>query len=133
MNIIKISFLFQYRRIFQSDLVRRICKWTIAYVIVWAAVQDIVLGLACVPISFIVPSTAKWCLNTLPIWYFSSALSIGSDVAIFMIPLPSVLKLQLPRRQKFLVFGIFCLGFLYVSYLIPPFCLKDRRSVRAAD
>ncbi len=102
----------QYRRIFQSELIRRICFWVMAYVVVWAVVQDLVLGLTCVPLSFLIPSTASWCLDTLPLWYFSSAMSIASDAAIFTIPLPSVWNLQLPRKQRLLVFGIFCLGFL---------------------
>ncbi len=112
MNVIKISFLLQYYRIFQSTTYRRLCIGMMTYVAVWAVVQGTLLGLACVPISYIVPSTADWCLSTLPIWYFSSAMNMATDTAIFMIPLPSVVRLQLPRRQKIVVFGVFCLGFL---------------------
>lgn len=112
MNVIKISFLLQYYRIFHSDIIRKICFWMMAFVVVWAIAQGTLLGLTCVPIALIIPSTSGWCLNTLPVWYFSSAMNIASDSAIFMIPLPSVLKLQLPRRQKIVVFGIFCVGFL---------------------
>ncbi|EFQ31495.1 hypothetical protein CGRA01v4_11092 [Colletotrichum graminicola] len=111
MNVAKVSFLLQYRRIFVDRVVRRVCAWAMAYVAVWACVQATLLGLSCLPISFIVPSTAGFCLDTLPIWYFSSAMSLITDLAIFCIPLRSVLQLQLPRKQKFMLFGIFCLGF----------------------
>lgn len=112
MNVIKISFLFQYRRIFNLKWVQRICFWTMLYVGAWCIVQAILLGLSCLPISFIQPKTAGICLDTLPIWYFSSGMSMLLDIAIFAIPLPAVLKLQLPFKQKIMVLGIFSLGFL---------------------
>ncbi|KAK1589935.1 uncharacterized protein LY79DRAFT_650259 [Colletotrichum navitas] len=111
MNVAKLSFLLQYRRIFVDRVVRRVCAWAMVYVAAWACVQATLLGLGCLPISFIVPSTAGFCLDTLPIWYFSSSMSLATDLAIFCIPLRSVLQLQLPRKQKVMLFGIFCLGF----------------------
>ncbi len=112
MNIIKISFLLQYRRIFQSERLRKICLGAIAYVVVWGVVQEIISSLACLPISFIEPSSKAWCLDTLAIWYFSSAMSLATGFMIFLLPLPSVLALPLPRRQKILLLSIFLLGFL---------------------
>ncbi|KAH6855567.1 hypothetical protein B0I37DRAFT_58362 [Chaetomium sp. MPI-CAGE-AT-0009] len=111
MNVVKLGFLFQYRRIFQGDVIQRICFWFIIYVCLWACVQATLLGLSCLPISIIVPSMAKSCLDTLPVWYFSSGMSMATDILIFCIPIPSVLKLQLPLRQRIWVLGIFCLGF----------------------
>ena len=112
MNVVKLGFLFQYRRIFRDKLIQRICFWSIVYVCLWTCVQATLLSLACLPISIIAPSTAGICLDTLPIWYFSSGMSMATDIIIFCIPLPSVWKLQLPWRQGFVVMGIFCLGFL---------------------
>ncbi|KZL71031.1 integral membrane protein [Colletotrichum tofieldiae] len=111
MNVAKVSFLLQYRRIFVSKAVQRVCFWAMLYVVIWACVQATLLGLSCLPIASIVPSTAGFCLDTLPIWYFSSAMSLATDFMIFCIPLPSVLKLQLPTKQKALLFCVFCLGF----------------------
>ncbi|KAK4148746.1 hypothetical protein C8A00DRAFT_19476 [Chaetomidium leptoderma] len=111
MNVVKLGFLFQYRRIFQGPVIQRTCYWFIIYVCLWTCVQAVLLGLACLPISFIVPSMTKTCLDTLPIWYFSSGMSMATDILIFCIPIPSVLKLQLPLRQRIVVLGIFGLGF----------------------
>lgn len=74
--------------------------------------NTILLGVTCIPVSFIYPSTSSWCLATLPIWTFMSVASLISDFAIFVIPLPSLWKLPLPLRQKLFVCGIFGLGFL---------------------
>ncbi|KZL74434.1 integral membrane protein [Colletotrichum incanum] len=111
LNVAKVSFLLQYRRIFVSKAVQRVCFWAMIYVVIWACVQATLLGISCLPIAFIVPSTAGFCLDTLSIWYFSSAMSLATDFMIFCIPLPSVLKLQLPNKQKVMLFCIFCLGF----------------------
>lgn len=111
MNVIKISFLLQYDRIFHSDRVRAVCFGMMVYVVVWAVAQGVLLGLTCMPLALVLPSTKGWCLPTLPVWYFSSAMNIATDAAIFGIPLPSVVRLQLPRRQKAVILGVFCLGF----------------------
>lgn len=111
MNVIKISFLLQYDRIFHSDRIRSICFGMLVYVVVWAVAQGVLLGLTCMPLSLVLPATKYWCLPTLPIWYTSSAMNIAADAAIFCIPLPSVVRLQLPRRQKAVILAVFCLGF----------------------
>ncbi|KAG7144133.1 hypothetical protein HYQ46_007129 [Verticillium longisporum] len=110
-NVVKLGFLFQYRRIFEQPIVQKVCYWFIIFVCMWTCVQAILLSLACLPISFIVPSMVGKCLDTLPIWYFSSGLSMATDIMIFCIPIPSVLKLQLPLKQRMLVLAVFCLGF----------------------
>ncbi|KAM0235906.1 hypothetical protein ACHAP5_009552 [Fusarium lateritium] len=122
MNVVKVSFLFQYRRIFQSSRVQNICFWVIIGVILWACVQATLLGTSCLPVSILVPSTAGWCLDTLPVWYISSAMSIATDVVIFCIPLPSVWKLQLRMKQKIMVILIFCLGFFVCIISVYRMC-----------
>ncbi len=119
MNVVKLGFLFQYRRIFREKMMQRICFWLIIYVCLWACVQATLLSLTCLPIGYIVASMATKCLDTLPIWYFSSGMSMATDILIFAIPIPSVLKLQLPLRQRVVVLGIFCLGFLYGRLSLP--------------
>jgi hypothetical protein len=41
-------------------------------------------------------------------------LHIGTDFLIFMIPIPVVLIMKVPLKQKMSLFFIFALGFLYV-------------------
>ncbi|KAL8329780.1 hypothetical protein RB597_005184 [Gaeumannomyces tritici] len=111
MNVTKLGFLFQYRRIFHSTALRTVCFWFILYVCVWSAIQSTFLLLSCLPFAVIVPTMADKCLATLPIWYFSSAMSTATDMLIFCIPLHSVWHLQLPLKQRLMVLGIFGLGF----------------------
>ena len=113
-NVMKISFLLQYRRIFgtSSPTANCVCIWLLRLVVVWAVIQAVLLGTSCIPVSFIVPSMADHCLDTLPVWTFSSALNTATDFAIFITPLPCVYRMTMCLRQKVMVFSIFCLGFL---------------------
>ncbi len=113
-NVVKMSFLLQYRRIFgsSSPAADRVCHWLFFFVMLWAVLQAILLAVSCIPVAAIVPSMAAKCLNTLPVWYFSSTMNIVTDFLIFLVPLPCVYNLTMPRNQKILVFSIFCLGFL---------------------
>lgn len=112
MHSVKLGFLFQYRRIFRSSAMQTICFWFILYVCIWAVVQTTLSSLTCIPVAVVYPAMAGKCLNTLLIWYITAGMSMVTDLAIFCIPLHSVWKLQLPLRQKVMVMGIFCLGFL---------------------
>lgn len=73
--------------------------------------QQILLTLSCVPLANLEPSAAPWCLNTLPIWEFTSIVSLVTDFMIFVIPLPYIWELPTPLRQKLVLFGVFGLGF----------------------
>lgn len=113
MNIIKISFLLQYRCIFPNTILRCICRWGLVATVVWTVIQQVILSLTCTPLDLIVPSTKTWCLDTLPIWVFTSIVSLVTDFAIFLLPIPWIWDLQMPIRQKLILFGIFGLGLVY--------------------
>ena len=56
---------------------------------------------------------AKKCINYEAVLTVFSTLNIATDVAILCLPLPLVWKLQISRRQRFQIIGIFLLGGLY--------------------
>ncbi|RGP69397.1 hypothetical protein FLONG3_7793 [Fusarium longipes] len=51
-------------------------------------------------------------------WYINGILHIFIDLAIIVMPLPIVWKLQLPLSQKLLLSGIFGLGFFTIAISI---------------
>ncbi|KAJ0109732.1 hypothetical protein J7T55_004281 [Diaporthe amygdali] len=111
MNVIKVSFLLQYRRIFPSRTLRIVCFWGLVFVGLWTVIQGVLLSITCIPLATIQPSTASWCLDTLPIWEFTSSVGLITDFAIFLVPLPEIWKLPIASRQRIVLFGIFGLGF----------------------
>lgn len=110
--IVKTSFLLQYRRIFAGDITRRVCLWLLVFIVVWGITQELLLGLSCIPLSVIISRMAGRCINTLPIWYLTSTMNIVTDFIVLIIPLPSIVKLQLAKKQKILLICLFSLGFL---------------------
>ncbi len=115
----KMSFLFQYRRIFQEGgRTRLVSLVLIIFLGVWGVVQEILVCFSCVPISVFIPSQAAVCIESLIVWYLTSIMNIITDFIVFLVPMPAVRTLQLPRRQKIIVIGIFCLGFFTCSISI---------------
>jgi hypothetical protein len=110
--VTKISFLLQYRRIFAENRTRAVCFWLMLFLIAWGVTQSILLGFVCVPVSIIYPKMADKCIQSLIVWYLTSIMNIVTDFIVFLVPMPAIRSLQLRRKQKILVTGIFCLGFL---------------------
>lgn len=101
--------------------------WTLGTIIMmWAVSQLLVVIFSCTPVDkFWNTSVEGTCMPNLPFWYINAAGNIATDLAIFIMPLPVLSRLQLRKKQKYLLMGIFSLGFLYVSVLSWPRILHD--------
>lgn len=106
------SFLLQYRRIFQEGgYTRPVCLVLIVFLALWGITQEVLVGFACIPVSLFIPSQAGVCIDSLTVWYLTSIMNIVTDFIVFTVPLPAIRSLHLPRKQKIMVTSIFCLGF----------------------
>lgn len=57
------------------------------------------------------PPTAKIrCFNQNGLWISIVIWDVGSDLAILLLPQPMVWKLNLKRREKFMLTGMFLMG-----------------------
>jgi hypothetical protein len=82
----------------------------------WALSQTFVGIFACTPVRGFWDTTIESkCIPNIPQWYINAAGNIITDVAVFVLPIPAIWKLQLAKPQKVFLFGIFGLGFLYAS------------------
>ncbi len=112
---IKMTFLTQYYRIFRNST-KAICIIFIcsaAFVGCWALSQLLVAIFSCHPVSGYWNTTeTAVCIPDHPFWEINAAGNIVTDVLIFVLPIPVIEKLQLPRRQRFILMGIFSLGLL---------------------
>ncbi|KAK3693293.1 hypothetical protein B0T22DRAFT_37389 [Podospora appendiculata] len=107
----KTSFLLQYRRIFQDTRTRRACLWLLVILSLWGVTQEFLVAFACNPVALFIPSQGAVCIDSLAVWYLTSIMNIVTDFIIFLVPLPAIYTLQLPRKQKLLVAAVFSLGF----------------------
>ena len=111
--VTKLSFLLQYQRIFQDTFTRRVSLYMMIYLVIWGVTQELLVGFACTPIPDLYPERKGHCIQSEVVWYLTSVMNIVTDFIIFVTPIPAIKSLQLRRKQKIMVGGIFCLGFLY--------------------
>jgi hypothetical protein len=109
---IKLSFLMLYRRIFTGHGIRKACLWLIVLLSAWGITQDVLVGMSCNPVAIFKPSWQAVCIDGLTVWYLTSITNIVTDFVVFLLPMQSIRKLQLRKKQKILVGSLFGLGFL---------------------
>lgn len=115
---VKMVFLVQYYRVFFAHHMRNLYIGFVVIVACWGLSQVLVGIFICTPIAGFWDSTIKAkCIPNLPQWYTNAAGNIATDVAVFVLPLPIIRNLQLPKQQKVMLLGIFSLGFLYACPL----------------
>ncbi|KAJ4389543.1 hypothetical protein N0V93_007013 [Gnomoniopsis smithogilvyi] len=130
--ILKISILFQYRRIFRVPLMQTATLVGLIFEGAWALTLSVLLPLVCTPVAFFWDSSLQGtCLNQLAIWYVMAAINLVTDFVIFSLPLPVIKSLQLPKRQKALLMGVFCLGFC--TCIISVYRITTLRAAAAAE
>lgn len=83
----------------------------------WAVLSGYV---NCVPVAkFWDREIPGGCLDFEIVWFFNASMNIATDVALFILPMPLLSRLQLPRMQKIGLMGVFAIGILYAVPLCP--------------
>ncbi|KAH8682676.1 hypothetical protein BX600DRAFT_485848 [Xylariales sp. PMI_506] len=96
----KLSIIFQYRRIFATSLIRKVCNITIGVLFAygcWTVIGSICM---CIPIQYFWGDGQGYCMNREAFWFSNAALNIVSDLYILMIPVPLIRSLQVENRLK---------------------------------
>ncbi|KAI0481927.1 hypothetical protein GGR56DRAFT_162060 [Xylariaceae sp. FL0804] len=112
MLFIKMTFLFQYYRIF-----RHVKAMRIVYITAMVAIGGWCFGQILAVVFTCVPPQAFWdrsiparCQNEQAGVYLNAIGTLVTDFIILLLPLPSLWKLKLPMAQKLALNGIFSIG-----------------------
>lgn len=66
---------------------------------------------ACVPVrAFWDKEQPARCIDQFAMWFTNAAINILTDFAIIILPMPVIQNLNLAKRQKQLLIGIFAIG-----------------------
>jgi hypothetical protein len=123
--LVKISLLLMYKRIFASPTMQRVCFFALIFMVGYAISFPLALALSCIPVpKFWDQSIPGRCIEQHLADPIMGAVNIATDIFLLCLPMPAIKSLQLPRRQKRLLYGVFCLSFLWV----PPSCIPFRSS-----
>lgn len=119
---IKLSILFSLRRITPGVLGRQIIYSTMAFVVILTVILTFTTLFQCTPLlkaytALPYRGLADWgkeivgrCIDRPAFFYASGGLNFFGDMVILAIPMPMLLRLQWPWRQKVVLIGTFSLG-----------------------
>jgi hypothetical protein len=108
---VKLSLLLLYRRIFVSSKFLFIVYGMGVVIILWAIIMTFLGIFNCHPISGFWTGQGK-CLLFKEFAIGYAIVNILTDLAVWLLPIPSIWKLQLPTAQKVALTFIFVLGLL---------------------
>ncbi|KAI4719457.1 hypothetical protein E4T48_04346 [Aureobasidium sp. EXF-10727] len=111
LSLTKISILLQYRRVFVGSDIQRIIAGSICVIIVYGLWSVLSTAFMCTPVSYFWDtSIGGHCLSRMGVWFANASLNIITDVVICLMPVPVLNRLRLPRKQKYALIAVFCLG-----------------------
>ena len=112
----KLSLLLLYLRLFSLDRTIRLAIYVgIAANLVFYATTSIIFGALCLPRhgqGWLETARTARCKHSLVMDYPQGIFGVVSDFYIFIIPIPIVIRMNLPLRNKIGVLAIFATGFL---------------------
>jgi hypothetical protein len=112
----KISVILLYLRIFVTKTFR-IAAFVVLSIVVGYSLGGIGATIfQCVPIRGAwVKNSGATCINSDQFWVAYAVLNILTDVLVLALPVGPIMNLHLRWRERFLIWGVFMLGALYVG------------------
>ncbi|KAI0139584.1 integral membrane protein [Hypoxylon sp. NC0597] len=111
LNLTKASVILLYLRIFLQRWFRRSCYVLLAIILSYMVATTASSIWQCTPISRAwdksVPGT---CISITGNWYANAGFSIGTDIAILVLPMQPIYQSNLPTKQKWALMIVFALG-----------------------
>lgn len=110
----KISILILYLRILSYQHARYAVHAILAIVIfangLWTLIT---VATACTPLqAFWEPTLPNATCRPSAYWFANTGLHIGTDILLYILPLPVIINLQVKLRQKLALYSVLALGFL---------------------
>jgi hypothetical protein len=112
---IKLSILALYYRIFVTETFRKITVAIATFIVLWLITIEIPLCLICRPLrSFWNLDLPKNCLNETAMIYYITTSNLVTDLVVFVLPIPVIVRLQTTTRKKVALCILFSIGVLFV-------------------
>jgi hypothetical protein len=115
LGLTKISILLLYIRLFVHRWFLRTC-WVWIAIIVSFTIGTVFSSIfQCTPVQWAFNKSLPGrgtCINMTAFWYANATFNILTDLVLIALPIPVVLKLQLPLKSKIALCGIFAVGLL---------------------
>lgn len=110
-GLVKASVLVFYKSIFTVRSFRWAVYVMLSIVVAWSLSYFFANLFTCYPITALVePFYGNKCIDAIPMWLSVVISDLIVDVGILIMPIPMVLRLQLPLKQRLGVLAMFMLG-----------------------
>lgn len=112
----KISILFLYLRIFPVRWLVISSYTTMSIIVAWAIATILAGCLICRPFAFNWDKTIPdgYCGNQVSSFTATGVINLVTDVAVLVLPMSSLYKLQMALYKKLTLIAVFGLGIVYV-------------------
>ncbi|KAJ5906745.1 uncharacterized protein N7473_003661 [Penicillium subrubescens] len=122
----KASILMQYFRVFPTRRMRIVCWVMITILGIYGTWCVVSAFLTCIPVAkFWNPTLPGFCLSRPGLWFSNASMHITTDLAILIIPIPALIAIDIPRRQKVALMIMFALGgFVCITSIVRLVSLK---------
>ncbi|KAL5121516.1 hypothetical protein ACEQ8H_000588 [Pleosporales sp. CAS-2024a] len=110
---IKVSIIFQYKRIFTVQEMKWPLNAALAICVAWGIVTFFTSIFGCNPPSAywrVSHRAGATCLADSTLWFVNAGMNIFTDLVVAILPVKAIWKLQMPNRQKFVLIGILTVG-----------------------
>lgn len=114
--LLKDSLLLQYLR-FSTDIGYRRACWALGTIVSAYGIAAFFVGIfSCHPISYSWDNSLQSgkCIDFLAFWLFNASFNSATDLIVYILPIPVLRALQLPKKQMTILVSVFLLGALYV-------------------
>jgi hypothetical protein len=108
----KISILLLYLRVLTHDYIRKVTWGSLAIVVIYNAWGLAMYLTTCVPLAKMWNKSIEGYCHPISVWWALTYLHIITDFMIFIIPIPVVVTMTIPMRQKIGLMAVFTLGLL---------------------
>ncbi|KAK4129058.1 hypothetical protein N657DRAFT_676740 [Parathielavia appendiculata] len=138
LTLTRISILLLYKRIFNYGWIKRVIQIVLVLIVASGIWLVVAVCTACMPLQAfwdwsLYFTTRVYCQPP-NLWWANAALHITSDLVIMALPMPVLSSLNLPRRQKYAIVGLFALGFgVCIISVVRLVALIDLTELQAYD
>ncbi|KAI1503837.1 hypothetical protein F5X99DRAFT_373588 [Biscogniauxia marginata] len=106
----KLSILALYYRIFVTCIFRRVVLATAVFVTLWLMAMELLMGFGCRPVQTWWDAAEGTCIDKVAFTYFTNITNLVTDLWIFTMPIPVILRLQVQMDKRLSLCCLFSLG-----------------------
>lgn len=109
---VKCSICCQYLRFFIEGKYKVAAQYILGFLVAYGIINVFVGVFTCTPIQYFWDKSIPGgtCIKFVTWWFFNASVGILTDLVLCVLPMPMLKTLNLPRRQKYGLIGVFGIG-----------------------